>query len=104
MFRAPNVEAVLAAFALQLMKLVLAFSIRMSGPAAAIKFLLSNSQAGLLIGKGGLKIQTIASQSGASVKVSTSGMYWPVSKRFLHSDAKNSAVLVVCDLQSVSGR
>jgi KH domain len=61
----------------------LSLLIYVSGPAAAIKFLLSNSQAGGLIGKGGSKIQNIAAQSGASVKVSTSGMYWPVSEHLL---------------------
>eukprot|EP00953_Heterococcus_sp_UTEX-ZZ885_P026004 14096-Heterococcus_DN1.PRE.2 len=55
----------------------LSSSARSEGPAAAIKFLLSNSQAGLLIGKGGAKVQNIQLSSGCIVKVSTSGMYWP---------------------------
>jgi KH domain len=71
-------------FALQLMKLMLALFIRLSGPAAAIKFLLSNSQAGLLIGKGGAKVQNIQLSSGCVVKVSTSGMYWPVSEHLVY--------------------
>jgi RNA-binding protein Nova len=46
-------------------------------PPCAIKLLVSNNMAGSLIGKGGATIQNVQLQSGATVRVSTSGMYLP---------------------------
>eukprot|EP00611_Tribonema_gayanum_P024747 TRINITY_DN5517_c0_g1_i2.p1 TRINITY_DN5517_c0_g1~~TRINITY_DN5517_c0_g1_i2.p1 ORF type:complete len:187 (+),score=44.22 TRINITY_DN5517_c0_g1_i2:145-705(+) len=46
-------------------------------PPCALKLLVSNNMAGSLIGKAGQTIQNVQLQSGAVVKVSTSGMYLP---------------------------
>ncbi|KAG5185231.1 hypothetical protein JKP88DRAFT_289334 [Tribonema minus] len=62
-------------------------------PPCALKLLVSNNMAGSLIGKAGQTIQNVQLQSGAVVKVSTSGMYLP--------GTQDRVVLVTGDLPRV---